>query len=310
VAAAGARIRPYVLETPLEHSPALSELTGAVVFCKLENLQHTGSFKLRGVFNKLLTLDARERRRGIVAASTGNHGAAVAYAMAALQISGIVFVPEGASPPKIANIRRLGAEVRYFGLEGGATEVFARGYARENDMTYVSPYNDWDVIAGQGTIGAELDRQNQAVDVVVASLGGGGLISGIAGFLKSGRPGMHAIAASPSNSKTMIESVRAGRVIETQHLPTLSDATAGGVEEGAVTLDLCRRLVDDFVEVGEDEIKSAMRLFIETHHMLIEGAAGVAIAALLKSKPSLRGKIVAVVICGANISAERLKEAL
>jgi threonine dehydratase len=309
-AAAEARIRPYVRETPLERSEGLSELTGAHVFVKLENLQPTGSFKVRGAFNKLLSLDDGARRRGIVAASTGNHGAATAHAMAVLGIRGIIFVPETAAAAKVANIRRYGGEVRFFGAEGGETEVHARAFAAENSMEYASPYNDWDVVFGQGTIGLELLRQSPGIDVVFAPLGGGGLAGGIGGVMTSAEPSISIVAASPSNSKSMMESVRAGRIVETRHLPTLSDGTAGGVEPGAITFDLCREVVGEFVDVEEDEIRAAMRIFIEEHHMLLEGSAGVAIAGLIASGRRHAGKTVAVVISGANIGAERLKEAL
>jgi threonine dehydratase len=309
-AAAEARIRPYVRETPLERSEGLSELTGAHVFVKLENLQPTGSFKVRGAFNKLLSLDDGARRRGIVAASTGNHGAATAHAMAVLGIRGIIFVPETAAAAKVANIRRYGGEVRFFGAEGGETEVHARAFAAENGMEYASPYNDWDVVFGQGTIGLELLRQSPGIDVVFAPLGGGGLAGGIGGVMKSAEPSISIVAVSPSNSKSMMESVRAGRIVETRHLPTLSDGTAGGVEPGAITFDLCREVVGEFVDVEEDEIRAAMRIFIEEHHMLLEGSAGVAIAGLIASGRRHAGKTVAVVISGANIGAERLKEAL
>lgn len=310
VLAAEQRTRPFVLETPLEPSPALSSLTGARVFVKLENLQRTGSFKVRGAMNKLLTLDEDQRRAGVVAASTGNHGAALAYGLATLGIPGIVFVPENAEPAKVANIARLGAEIHFFGDEGGATETHARAFAKARNMVYVSPYNDWDVLAGQGSIGVEIARQLPDVEAVVASLGGGGLVSGIGGYLKTVRPELTLVAVSPVNSKAMIESVRAGRIVETEHLPTLSDGTAGGVEPGAITLGTCARLVDEFLEVNEDAIKGAMRLFIESHHMLLEGSAGVAVAGLLAARESLARKSVAVVICGANIGADRLKEAL
>jgi threonine dehydratase len=308
--AAEKRIRRYVVETPVERSPALSELTGAQIYVKLENLQHTGSFKVRGALNKLLSLGEEERVAGVVAASTGNHGAAVAYGLAALAIPGIIFVPETASEAKVANIRRLGADLRFHGIDGGDTEIFARAYAGTHGMTYISPYNDWDVVAGQGTIGIEIARQVPSVNAIVASLGGGGMIGGVAGYIKALRPNVRIVAASPRNSKAMIESVKAGRIVETEHLPTLSDGTAGGVEPGAITLELCRTLVDEYIDVTEAEIKHAMRLFIETHHMLIEGAAGVAVAALLQAKERFAAKTVAVIICGANIGASRLKEAL
>jgi threonine dehydratase len=220
-----------------------------------------------------------------------------------------VVVPENASPAKLENVRRLGAQVVAHGLDSGECEIFARAFAARDGMTYVSPYNDMDVIAGQGTLGAEIARDLANVDVVIASVGGGGMISGVGGYLKSFRPGVRVVAASPQNSKAMFESMRAGTVVETQHLPTLSDGTAGGVEPGAVTLALCQSIVDDFVLVDEEQIATAMRAFIEKHHMLCEGAAGVALAAV----DSLRGqghKNVALVICGANISAATLKSAL
>ncbi|HEY5095812.1 MAG TPA: threonine/serine dehydratase [Candidatus Eremiobacteraceae bacterium] len=310
VEAAEIRIRMHVRETPLEHSAVLSGLTGATVYLKLENLQRTGSFKVRGAFNRLLSLTEQERTSGIVAASSGNHGAAVALGMNALGLSGIIFVPESASRAKVEKIRQLGADVRAAGDDSGATELFARAYAADRRMTYISPYNDEAVIAGQGTIGAEILRQLPSVDAVVASIGGGGLISGVAGYLKSVKPDVFALGVSARNSMAMQESIRAGLVIETEHLPTLSDGTAGGIEPGAITFELCRSLVDEFIDVGEDGIRSALRLFIESHAMLCEGAAALAIAGLLAAKERLRGKTVAVLICGANIAADKLKEAL
>jgi threonine dehydratase len=308
--AAAARIRGYVHETPVEFSPVLSDLTGASVHLKLENLQVTGSFKARGAFNRLLVLTDDERKRGFTAASSGNHGAAMAYAARTLGIAGVIFVPETASALKIDNIRKLGGDVRTFGTEGGATEVHARAYADEHGMTYVSPYNDPLVVAGQGTIGVELARQLPNVDVLVTSVGGGGLIAGVAGYLKARRSSVRTIGASPRHSMAMAASVRAGHIIETEHLPTLSDGTAGGLEPGAITFELCRSLVDAFIEVSEEEIAAALRLFIEAHHMLCEGAAAVAIAGLLEANEQVRGKTVAVVICGANISVDQLKAAL
>ncbi len=304
------RIRPHIRQTILEYSPVLSQRGGADVYCKLENLQHTGSFKVRGAMNKLLSLAAEERARGVVTASTGNHGAAVAYCLGKLDASAIVFVPEGSSPSKIQAIERLGAEVRYRGGDCVEAEVCARRYAAQHGMTYVPPYNDPQVVGGQGTIGVELARQLDQIDAAYVSLGGGGLISGIAGYLKSVRPGVEIIGCSPENSQVMIQSVKAGRILDLPSLPTLSDGTAGGIEAGSITLELCRTLVDEYVAVTEDEIKEGLRLFIGTHHMLIEGAAAVAIASYLKTRERWVGKNVVVVICGANISLETLKAVL
>jgi len=304
------RIRPYIRETILEHSAFLSQLGDANVYCKLENLQYTGSFKARGAMNKLLSLTTAELARGIVTASTGNHGVAVARSANELNASGIVFVPEGSSPSKVRAIERLGAQVRYYGQDCAETEAYARRYAAENHMTYVSPYNDPQVIAGQGTIGVELVRQLDRMDAVYVSLGGGGLISGIAGYLKSVQPNVQIVGCSPENSQVMIQSVRAGRILDLPSLPTLSDGTAGGIEAGSITFELCRELVDEYVTVTEDEIVEGLRLFMETHHMLIEGAAAVAIASYLKTRDRTLGENVVIVICGANISLETLRKVL
>ena len=310
VLSAERRIRPHVRETYLEYSPHLSELGGARVLCKLENLQHTGSFKVRGVINKLLGMTADELSRGVLTASTGNHGAALAHAARIVKTSGIVYVPENAAPDKVSAIERLGTEVRYHGNDNAVTEIYARRFAEEHHMTYVSPYNDPQVIAGQGTIGIELERRLDRIDVVFASLGGGGLISGIAGYLKSVHPDIVVIGCSPENSQVMIQSVKAGRILDLPSLPTLSDGTAGGIEPGAITFDLCRELVDDYVTVTEEEIADGLRLFMKTHHMLIEGAAAVAVASYLKMLDRCIDKNVVIIICGSNIGPETLKRIL
>jgi threonine dehydratase len=303
-------IRSYLPETPLVSSPVLSDLTGASVYLKLENLQATGSFKARGSLNRMLSLTEEEKSRGVVTASTGNHGAGVANAGQRLSIKTLIFVHETASPAKIENIRRFGGEIRYFGVEPGATELHARAYADSHGMPFISAYNDPLVIAGQGTIGAEVARQLPEAQVILTAVGGGGLIAGVAGFLKAVNPKLTAIGASAKNSMAMAASVRAGRIVETEHLPTLSDGTSGGLEPGTVTFELCKALVDDWVDVSEEEIRSALRLFIESQHMLCEGAAAAAVAALVRAKERVRGKTAVVVISGANISADRLKEAL
>jgi threonine dehydratase len=304
------RIRPHIRETMLEYSPVLSELGEADVYCKLENLQHTGSFKTRGAMNKLLSTAAEELARGAVTASTGNHGAAVAYSLNELGASGVVFVPDNAIPSKVQAIERLGAEVRYFGQDCAEAEAHAREHAAQNRMVYVSPYNDPQVIGGQGTIAVELVGQLDHVDAVYVSLGGGGLISGIAGYLKSFEPDVQIMGCSPENSQVMIQSVKAGKILDLPSLPTLSDGTAGGIEAGSITFDLCRTLVDGYVTVTEEEIKESLLLFIGTHHMLIEGAAAVAIASYLKTRQRFVGKNVVIVICGANIHLETLAEVL
>ncbi len=310
VIAAEKTISPYIRETYLEYSPFYSRMTGAQVYFKLENLQHTGSFKLRGAMNKLLSLTDEEKGRGVVTASTGNHGAAFAFGLSKVEGTGVVFVPENASPTKVEAIERLGAEVRHVGNDCSETEAYARQYAKKNKMTHMPPYNDVKAIGGQGTIAFELTNQLDQIDAVFVALGGGGMISGIAGFLKPQIPGVQIIGCSPQNSQVMIQSVKAGKILDLPSLPTLSDGTAGGIEPGSITLDLCREFVDDYITVTEEEIKESLREFIQTQHMLIEGSAAVAVAAFKKQADRFAGLNVVVIICGGNISLETLKSIL
>ena len=304
------RIRPYVRETYLEPSPFYSEAAGVEVYLKLEHLQHTGSFKVRGALNKVLACTPAQQARGLVAASTGNHGAALAFACRHVGARALVFVPEEASAGKVAAVRRLGAEVRVHGSDCVEAEVFARRYAEEKGLVYVSPYNDWNVVAGQGTLGLELTRQLSAFDAVFVALGGGGLISGVAGYLKAVRPDVRVIGCSPENSAVMIESVRTGRIVERASQPTLSDGTAGGLEPDAITFDLCRALVDDYVTVSEDAIAEHVRTYLGVHHQVVEGAAAVALAGFRAMQDRFAGKRVVVVLCGANISPATLRAVL
>lgn len=308
--AAARRTAAWVRETPLDYSPWFSTESGANVWLKLENLQHTASFKLRGAFNKLLTLTDRQREAGCVAASSGNHGAAVAWAMARLGVQGLVFVPEQTASTKVAAIREAGAEVRFFGNDGLETEVHAREYAARHGMEYLSPYNDPAVIAGQATCGVEIARQLPEVDAVFIAIGGGGLISGVGAYLKSLRPQLAVIGCQPAASPVMTRSIEAGAIVELPFETTLSDGTAGGIEEGAITFDLCRSVTDRYLLVSEEEIAAAMRAFIDHHHMLLEGAAGVALAGLLAAGREYAGRNVVVLVCGGNITRETLKRVI
>ena len=304
------RISSHIRETPLDYSPFFSEETGCEVWLKLENLQHTGSFKLRGAFNKLLSLTPEQRKTGCVAASSGNHGAAIAYAMKKLGVTGVIFVPEQTSSAKVDAIKRFGGDVRFFGTDGLDTEEHARQYADENSMAYLSPYNDEHVIGGQGTCGVEISRQISDVDAVFVAVGGGGLISGIGAYLKSVNLAVEVVSCQPVASMVMTESVKAGSLLDLSSEPTLSDGTAGGIEESAITFDICRDIVDRYVVVSEEEIAEGMRQFIDSHHQLPEGAVGVAIAGFLQVASDFAGKTVVIVICGGNISRETLKRVI
>ena len=304
---AAGRISPHVRHTPAEYSHALSEVSGAEVYLKLENLQATGSFKLRGATNALLSLGAGAT--GVVAASSGNHGMAVAHAARVAGLYPLIFVPDGAAASKVEAIEALGAEIRRVEGDPVLAETTARTHADETGLPYLSPYNDPRVVAGQGTIGVELASDLDRVEVLFASMGGGGLISGAGGYLKGAR-GTRVVACSPLNSAVMHESLRAGQVLDLPSLPTLSDGTAGGVEPGAITFDLCREIVDDSLTVSEDEIRVAMRMIIGRHHTLIEGSAAVAVAAFLQTADRWAGKQVAIVLCGANVGIGVLKKVL
>ncbi len=311
IEAAARTVRPFVQETLLCRSQVFEHATGAQVWFKCENLQQTGSFKYRGATNRIHCATPEEFAAGFVTASTGNHGAGFSCAAALAEASGIVFVPEGASEAKLENMRRYGADIREHGDDGVVTEQHARAYAEQHGKTFVSPYNDILVAAGQGTVAVELVAQMPApADVVLVALGGGGLISGIAGYLKQVWPQVQVIGCSPQNSRVMIDSVAAGQILDLPSLPTLSDGTAGGVEPGAITFDLVRDLVDEFDTVSEAQIAEAMRLYMKAHNQLLEGAAGVAVATLIKRQAVLAGKRVAVIICGGNISLSTLKQIL
>lgn len=304
------RIAGLVRETPLDYSWRFSAALGADVHFKRENLQYTGSFKLRGAANRLLTLTSAQRRAGCVTASSGNHGAAVAYAMHELGISGVIFVPEQTSPAKVEAIRSYGGDVRFFGTDGLDTEEHARDHAAEHGMFYVSPYNDPAVIAGQGTCGIEIEASLPQADTVYVAVGGGGLIGGVASVLKAGNPAIRIVGCQPEASAVMAHSVAAGRILDESSAPTLSDGTAGGIERGAITFGLCSTLVDEFVLVSEAEIGAAMRQFIDYEHQLIEGAAGVAVASMMKQGEALGGRKVVVLICGGNVSRDTLRRIL
>ncbi len=302
---AARRIADFVRRTPLVFSEAFSDELGAKVYFKLENRQTTGSFKLRGATNRLMLLDEQHRASGCVAASSGNHGAAVASAMQRLGISGVIFVPEQTSTAKVAAIRGYGGDVRFFGTDGLDTEEHARRFAVENGMTYLSPYNDEAVIVGQGSCGVEILEDLPDVDMAFVAVGGGGLIGGVGSVLKAHDAGIRVIGCQPAASPVMARSIEAGEILEMPSEATLSDGTAGGIEAGAITFPLNQAVVDEFVIVDEEQIASAMRHYMDQEGDRIEGAAGVAVAALQMTE--VRGRTVVVVICGGNISDEILE---
>ena len=303
--AAERRIRPHVLETPVVRSAWLSALSGAQVHLKLENLQETGAFKLRGATHKLLSLDADQAARGVVTASSGgNHALAVAATGAKLGIATEVFVPARIDPARRAKIESFNAKVRLVQGEPLLAEQTARREGERTGREYISPYNDPDVIAGQGTIAVELLRQLPRVDAVFVAVGGGGLIGGIGAHFKKASAQTQVVGCWPANSRALFECMRAGRVVEVEEQPTLSVSTAGGVEEGAVTLPLCQEVIDRSLLVSEEEILDSLRGVYREEGHLVEGAAAVAVAALRQVATDYAGKTVVVLICGGNVDSQ------
>ncbi len=303
---AAERIADHVQRTELYKSEAFSNKLAADIFFKLDNLQTTGSFKLRGATNRLMTLSADERAKGCVTASSGNHGAAVACAMQRLATTGVIFVPEKTSAAKVDKIKKYGGNVQFFGTAGLDTEQHAREYAEQHGMLYLSPYNDEQVIAGQGTCGIEILQQSPDIDAVFIAVAGGGLIGGVGSVMKAHNPRIQVYGCQPEASAVMARSVEAGEILELPSGPTLSDGTAGGIEAGAITLPLNQAVVDEFVIVDEQQIGDAMRLYMNTEGQTIEGAAGVAIAAMMARQDQISGQNVVVIICGGNIADDKL----
>ena len=310
IEAAAKRSRPYVRHTPLEHSPYLSSLAEADVFLKLDNIQKTGSFKFRGAISKITSLTDKEKSNGVVTASTGNHGAACSLAMSELGIEGKIIVPENVHKNKIENILNLGGKVEYYGDDCIHAEERAQEISKTTGAIYISPYNDEAIVFGQGTLGMEISRDLRHVDAIFVSVGGGGLISGVGGYLKSINRSIRVHGVSPKNSCVMYESLNAGEQLDLPSKPTLSDGTAGGVEFGSITFEMCKEIIDDFTVVSEQEIAKGIHIGLEKNHQLIEGAAGAAIAGFINQKEKLKGQTVVLVMCGGNISSTVLKSIL
>ena len=308
---AARRIAPYVLRTPLFESVYLGAMNGGKVGLKLESEQVTGSFKARGALNKVLSMTPEQKAAGLVTASTGNHAQGFARALTVTGDRGLVYLPENAEPSKIEALKYYDVELAFHGNSCLGTELHARAQAEQNGMAWVSPYNDPMVIAGQGTVGKEILEQMPDVDAVLATVGGGGLISGIAAWFRQHRPQTEIIGCLPENAPEMYLSVQQGQIVTLDEpLDTLSDGSAGGCEPGAITFDLCRENVDDYILVSEPEIANAIRWMADKHHKIIEGAAGVALGAFMNNAHRFSGKKVAIIICGANITTSKLAEIL
>jgi threonine dehydratase len=301
------RISPLARRTSLVNSPLLSEHVGASVYLKLENLQKTGSFKIRGAANKMLTLTGDEKARGVMAISSGNHGRAVSYVARQLGIRPLICVPEGTPKNKVNGIRSLGGEMVFSGDTYDEAEDTAFRMEKERGLTMVNPYDDPFTIAGQGTIGLELLEDLPEVDTVLVPVGGGGLISGIARALKAASKLIRVVAVSMDRAPVMYHSLRAGAPIRMQQEESLADALVGGIGlDNKYTFRMVQECVDDFILVSDEEIAEAMLFALEKHHLVVEGSGAVGIAALLHGKVKEPGSRIAVVISGGNVDTPLL----
>jgi threonine dehydratase len=304
ILAARRRIAGIAQPTPLEHSRPLSAYTGAEVYLKLECAQVTGSFKLRGAANAILADGAR---RPVLACSAGNHALGMAHAAALAGVEATLVVPETASPAKLAALERYPARVLRLGAGYDEAEAAALRLAQEEGLRFVSPYNHPDVVAGQGTLGAEILEQLPGAEALIVGVGGGGLIGGVGLWAKAMNPNIRVIGVQAENSAAMLASLRADQIVTAPDLPTLADGLAGGIEPGAITFPLVQRVADTLIAVSEAQIAAAMRWAFHEHHLIVEGSAAVTIAALLNGLVAgIAGRRVVALLCGRNVASETL----
>ncbi len=295
------RLRGLIWSTPCVHSAWLSEAAGCQVYLKLENLQHTGSFKLRGAVNKLKLLAASSESPHILTVSAGNHGRAIAYGAKLFGLSVTVVVPRSAPRTKIRAIERTGAQLHLVGETYDEAERAAREWATEKNWVFVSPYNDPDVIAGQGTVALEVLDAVPDLDALLVPVGGGGLLAGIAIMAKAINPQIKVIGVQSAHTRAMYETFRAGRLVTVEEKPTLADGLAGNIESGSITVPLVLRYVDDIRLVSEESLERAIVELIAHEQLVVEGAGAVPIAWLLERVVPDSARKVAAILTGRNV---------
>lgn len=305
VEAARERVRDAVYYTPCAFSHTLTELTGQQVHLKLENLQMTGAFKERGALNRISLLTPEQAQRGVIAASAGNHAQGVAYHATRRGIRSTIVMPEPTPMVKVNATRRFGANVILHGPNYDAAYTEARRICDADGSTFIHPFDDADVIAGQGTIGLEMLEQVDGLEAVVVPIGGGGLIGGIACAVKSRNPNIRIIGVQTSRLPSMKAAVEAGHPVTIDAATTIGDGIAVR-RSGDKTLPLVQRYVDEIVTVDEDEIAAAILVLLEREKTLAEGAGATALAALLQKRTSLKNARTAVLVCGGNIDVTLL----
>ena len=300
IRAARERTRGHIYFSPCARSETLSKLAGCTAFLKLDNLQMTGAYKERGALNKLLLLSGAERNKGLIAASAGNHAQAVAYHAGRLGIKVTIVMPEGTPLLKVANTRSYGAQIVLHGSSYDEAYAEARRLEQAEGLTFVHPFDDPAVIAGQGTMGLEILEQVPDIDAVVVPIGGGGLAAGLGVAIKGIAPSVRVVGVETEVFPCMLASIEAGRVVTVDAGSTLADGVAVK-RPGELTFDHVRQVVDEIVTVSEEEIASAILYLLEKEKTVAEGAGAVGVAALVQRKLRLEGKRVAVVISGGNI---------
>ena len=300
------RIKGVVVNTPFSYAPFLSHESGVEVFLKKENLQMTGAFKLRGAFNKVASLSDAERAQGVVAASAGNHAQGVAYSAQHFGIRAVIIMPDSTPLTKVNGVRHFGAEVILAGSNYDEAYAYATTYGAENKLVFVHPFEDDEVIAGQGTVALEILEQADELDAVIVPVGGGGLISGVAAAIKGINPKIEVIGVSAAGAPALKNSFDAKEPIDSLSVRTIADGIA--VRDcSPVTLNYMLESVDQFITVDEKEIASAILFLLEKQKLVVEGAGSVGVAALLHHKlPHLKGKKVAVVLSGGNVDVTLL----
>jgi len=300
----------FVKQTPLAHSHFFSDLCRGEVYLKLENLQVTNSFKIRGALNRMLHLSAEEKSRGIITASAGNHAQAVAFAAQKLNFSAKIVLPKNTPKIKIDKIKRYNVELILYGDIYDEAEEKAKELAKKERLKYISPYNDELIIAGHGTIGLEILETLPNVDVVIVPVGGGGLISGISIAIKSIKPSVQIIGVQSEASPVMYESLKAGKIVDVEMRESIAEGLFGGIEKGSITFNLVQKYVDDLLLVKEETIKKAIYLLWTREKQVVEGSGAAAIAPMIENKDLFAGKTTVAVITGGNIEDKLFQEIL
>tara|TARA_E500000331_G_scaffold187399_1_gene180355 strand:+ start:3657 stop:4607 length:951 start_codon:yes stop_codon:yes gene_type:complete len=296
-------ISPYINYTPLIHSLSLSK--NLEVYLKLECLQVTGSFKLRGATNKLLSLTNEQKNKGVIAVSTGNHGKGVAHAAKQIGIKSTIFMSSMVPEHRKKAIESLGAKVEIIGNNSDEADLYAREFAKKNNITLVHPFDDLDVIAGQGTVGLEMLEAMPDIDSVIIPTSGGGLIGGIALAIKLQKPNVKIIATSMKRGPSMYESLKAGKPVDVKEEETLADCLGGSIGlENQYTFGICKDVIDDFILIDEPKIAEGIKFNFEKHKLVTEGAAATSIMAVKDQLSSHFGKNTICLLCGGNIDSE------